>query len=374
MITLEKIMSEQMNGRSKKILIIGIVVAFVLAIIFAIVIYQLPVNKLNRALDLGNKYLAEELWEEAKIEFNKAIEIDPNNVEAYLGLAQAYVGLGDVENAIGVLENGYAITKNESISEQLSVMGSFEETVYVDVVQQTNQDDVMEDKNDIKFKKLEELMSMEDYDAAYLELTSVDGQPSGYVADFDFVDKYLSISSVYDGIGIQLFMGEQGGYYIYYGEFQQGMKSGHGVAIGPTESGYKVYVGEWKDNAPNGLGKTIAKEFVTDPYSHSGINVTSGEFINGLYNGEMSIEYTDEDGNLYYTTFVAREGIAENKSEEHTQDTGGVIDRGEDGYGANAYVYAYFSDGPSFVWPLETIPDHKLGAPGFGCDKWLCSR
>ncbi len=42
-------------------------------------------------LDLGNKYLSEGNYEEAIIAFTAAIDIDPNNTDAYLGRARTYV-------------------------------------------------------------------------------------------------------------------------------------------------------------------------------------------------------------------------------------------------------------------------------------------
>ena len=47
--------------------------------------------------DLGVKYLSEGNYEEAIIAFTAAIEIDPKNPLAYIGRGGAYVGSGETE-------------------------------------------------------------------------------------------------------------------------------------------------------------------------------------------------------------------------------------------------------------------------------------
>ena len=71
-------------------------------------------------LDLGQKYLLDGNYEQAIIEFNKVIEIEPKNVDAYLGLAEAYVAAGDYDSAISVLEKGYAETENQALQDKIN--------------------------------------------------------------------------------------------------------------------------------------------------------------------------------------------------------------------------------------------------------------
>lgn len=96
----------------KKLGIAGGSVVILLAIIVGFSIYNTPDNRLSRQLDLGNRYLDEQNYEQAIIEFNKAIAIDPMRVEAYLGKAQAYEGIGDYENAIEVFYEVLAINSD----------------------------------------------------------------------------------------------------------------------------------------------------------------------------------------------------------------------------------------------------------------------
>ena len=71
-------------------------------------------------LDLGQKYLLDGDYEQAIIEFNKVIEIEPKNVDAYLGLAEAYIAAGDYDSAISVLEQGYAETSNQTLQDRIN--------------------------------------------------------------------------------------------------------------------------------------------------------------------------------------------------------------------------------------------------------------
>ena len=72
-------------------------------------------------LSTAQKYLVEMEYERAIAEFNKVIELDPMNADAYLGLAEAYEKSGDIEKAIETLEKGFELTGDERIEAALSV-------------------------------------------------------------------------------------------------------------------------------------------------------------------------------------------------------------------------------------------------------------
>lgn len=104
---------------SKKWGIIGGIAVALAVLIAGISIYNTPANRLSRQLDLGNRFLEEQNYEQAIVEFDKAIAIDPMSVEAYLGKTQAYEGLGDIDMAIQTLESGLERTDNEQIKGRL---------------------------------------------------------------------------------------------------------------------------------------------------------------------------------------------------------------------------------------------------------------
>ncbi len=80
-------------------------------------------------LNAGNKYLIELSYDKAVIEFNKAIEIEPRNADAYIGLAEAYLGMSEEDKAIETLELGYENTGDERIRERLEELLGEDEVV-----------------------------------------------------------------------------------------------------------------------------------------------------------------------------------------------------------------------------------------------------
>ena len=84
----------------KKLFPIIIAVAVILiALAVGFGIYNTPANRLQRQLDLGNKYLEEQQYEQAAIAFEEAIVIDDRCMEAYTGGIEAYLGAGNVDGA-----------------------------------------------------------------------------------------------------------------------------------------------------------------------------------------------------------------------------------------------------------------------------------
>lgn len=67
--------------------------------------------KVKAQIELGNKYIQEGNYKEAIIAFEKAIEIEPKNVDARLRLAKAYTEVGRITDAIRVLKEVIDIDK-----------------------------------------------------------------------------------------------------------------------------------------------------------------------------------------------------------------------------------------------------------------------
>ena len=62
--------------------------------------------RIQKQLDLGNKYLTEMNYEKAVIAFSKVIELDEKNVAAYEGAAKAYEALGQNDEAFSIALKG----------------------------------------------------------------------------------------------------------------------------------------------------------------------------------------------------------------------------------------------------------------------------
>ena len=79
-------------------------------------------DRFQEQLELGQRYLEEMDYEQAVVAFTAAIEIDPRNADAYLGLADAYAGMGDLDAAIAALEEGYELTGDERVRDYIDAL------------------------------------------------------------------------------------------------------------------------------------------------------------------------------------------------------------------------------------------------------------
>lgn len=115
-------------------------VVILLALIAGIVIYNTPEKRLARQLDLSNRYLEEQNYEQAIVAFDLAIAIDPKNAEAYLGKAEAYIGLNNLKSALETLQIGYDLTGDEQLKarmdEMMATEASRQETVAAEASEQ----------------------------------------------------------------------------------------------------------------------------------------------------------------------------------------------------------------------------------------------
>lgn len=108
----------------KKKFMIAAVVAVICATAIALFLGRdSSAGKVTELLNLGNKYLLEQDFEQAIAAFEKAIEIDPKCEEAYRGLADVYVGMGNYESAINILQQGFDQTASEGMSAYLAEIG-----------------------------------------------------------------------------------------------------------------------------------------------------------------------------------------------------------------------------------------------------------
>lgn len=111
---------KEKNFLKKKSVIAGAVIVAVCIAVFALLAGGgSSARRIAELLDLGNKYLTEQDYEQAVVTFQEAIEIDPKCEEAYRGLADVYVAMGDYESAMDILQQGIAQTGSEELTAYL---------------------------------------------------------------------------------------------------------------------------------------------------------------------------------------------------------------------------------------------------------------
>lgn len=98
------------------IITVGIIVALVLALGGG---EGVSIPNTASFMAIAEKYLLDMNYEQAVLEFNKILEIDPMNVDAYLGKAEALIAMGKTDEARELLESAYTKTGNPYIFQKL---------------------------------------------------------------------------------------------------------------------------------------------------------------------------------------------------------------------------------------------------------------
>ena len=112
------------KGFSSKKNIIIIIAAAIVLIVGGVTAVAVGTNGFDfsgvrTTLQLADRYLSEQNYEQAIIEFEKVLEIEPMNVDAYLGIAEAYMALGETDKAVEILEEGIEKTGSDKLRDKL---------------------------------------------------------------------------------------------------------------------------------------------------------------------------------------------------------------------------------------------------------------
>ena len=106
------------GGNKAKVLLIvlvGVLVLIIGVMAFCLVSSRMKNKNYNEAITSAEKYLSENNYEDAVVEYKKAISVNPKDAEAYLGLAEVYLCMGDVDKVKAILDKGYLKTKSPKI-------------------------------------------------------------------------------------------------------------------------------------------------------------------------------------------------------------------------------------------------------------------
>lgn len=319
---------------SWKWVLMGIIFALTLGIGVFATIYNMPQNRIQRQLELGQRYLEEGDYEAAIVAFDEVISIDEKQPQAYIGKAAAYVAMEDYENAVEVIEDGYEQIPDPELEEKRTEIckeavefyyarSEYEMTEqFLEKVPEAEQDDKydrisqeLQTRNHLAeiselLAEISKFLATTDYEQAkllaespeYIQLTeSLEPGESYYYGEYDENDDRNGIGTAvypvvrYDSVNIRIY---------YYGNWQGGKRSGNGLAIAFMDSGidtYGIYSGEWLNDLPNGEGEERYNIVNSEPEEGLGrITCFAGYFQNGLYNGEMHMEITWPDRVEHY--------------------------------------------------------------------------
>lgn len=121
----KKTITEEKQKR-KRILIIVLTIGVLLfaALLVRSIVLGGNGNKLQKQLDLGTKYLDDMDYEQALVAFEATLDIDPMNVDAYLGIVEVYIRTNEFEKALEVAKEGYETTGYERLKEKMDMIES----------------------------------------------------------------------------------------------------------------------------------------------------------------------------------------------------------------------------------------------------------
>lgn len=162
-------------------------------------------QQIAEQLDLGQKYLSEQQYTEAIVAFQKVIELDDKNVEAYWGLSDVYMAMDDREKAISALENGYKKTQDNRLKERLDELNNIIGSVQEEMTEEEEAKSVEEDKKKYEYDENGRLVRQNYYDdngnltnyCLYVSETEADIERriNDYLADGTFTGYTLYYSS-----------------------------------------------------------------------------------------------------------------------------------------------------------------------------------
>ena len=165
-----------------------IAVIVVIAAISAIIVYNLPANRLNRQLVLAEKYMSELNYDAAILAYKAAIEIDPRCEKAYVGLVDLYIAMGDYDNA----EEVVAQAENNLDAEAVLALKEKTRTLLaLDDIGVDNENTNTEETE----TSVEETSESEPY-LRYMQATSFDSEGNITSIEKDIYDVYGNVINV----------------------------------------------------------------------------------------------------------------------------------------------------------------------------------
>lgn len=96
-------------------LLLGLLAIAIIAVSIMFVNEKMKQKNYTEAITSAEKSLAENHFEEAVIQYKKAISINPEDTEGYVGLANLYVEQNQISKAKSILKRGYIKTKSPKI-------------------------------------------------------------------------------------------------------------------------------------------------------------------------------------------------------------------------------------------------------------------
>lgn len=325
--------------------------------------------RVNRQLDLGEKYLIEEEYDKAMLAYSKALDIEPKEMEAYRGLSDVFTAQKDLESSVNVLKKALAVADDLSSSEkdartntairgmntkivtQLTDLGdeAFKNEDYSKAVKYYKDLIVYDEEEEDSYLKLSGAYeAMGDLELALEVLKNAEIEATKLAREIDRLSVRYEIMKEYeellgrlsdllkanDGelakevlltqdfldlvsrLEEPLVMQREGDQYaavypdgyVYLGQMRDEKREGYGDYYTNNRERYVVYSGQWSGDKPNGSGR-IDTVVYTNSNAQSPNFFGSGTFADGISEGSFSFSVYYQNGNRYDYEFNNSGGI-----------------------------------------------------------------
>lgn len=336
--------------------------------------------QISEQLELGEKYLAQGDYEQAIVIFNKVIELDPKIIEAYEKTAEAYIKQNNLEQAYSYVEQAFDVVDSLT-EEEKSALDSDERVIekLPDLCEQILRISLM-DENASSQKYYETLKKQEPEKAesyassvqkhsfkktfreTYAEnLRDLEGTLPEDLGREDFYRKMSWLPEMSEllhdsqlwQIAIKLNNGKYlmltDSQYVYYGDMQDGMRTGWGIWATVDSTGRWYYAGEWEDDYPNGTGTYITTEQEKFTFALQGL------WNHGIENGQMHLTVSEGESELFSFLYMV---------DDRGMPVSGERDPIDHGVVAHDYVALYRNGDEHFFCPLDNFPHCVFGLDG----------
>lgn len=292
-------------------ILIGVAGALLVAVVYLVISsLNTPERQARRAIELGERYLTEQKYEQSIIEFANAIDIvDAEPSISYLG-EQARNGLTKAVRsgaAAQMQQPGTDVQDAVTWLQKVEYQDSEPAKVFVDALSLLEQ--------------LRDLCAAEDYDTAFSLLSNDQyKETAAELIGLDcavrlFDDTTGHLTAIYGmEVGTENFNDSESievmttaesaitqvdtNYMVYYGAHDGDSRSGEGVWLAYQDGNNYLARGTWVNDAPNGQFETRSWQQSLD--ARVTYRVISGSVIDGLWDGAVTWKFEFADSSESY--------------------------------------------------------------------------
>lgn len=240
-------------------------------------------------LKQAEEYIYQENYKDGIAKYQEAINMKPEESEAYSQLAQVYIAQEEYEKAIQLLQDAIELIESKELKSLLSQATESKETEDKKINLLHQLYTALKKRNITEISDIMEVKFFIDEISADAPFTYTNGT-------LDSANEPVMV--IYDSNN------------VYYGQLSYDMKTGKGIYIRKTGDnktpGLYYYDGEWNNDIPNGNGITVEENLLQDEdgVKYNSKILTEGSFYYAKENGRM-IKYfyinEIETGKLTYT-------------------------------------------------------------------------